>query len=98
MKVAEFSLPQLTHSIGREVWIIGGPKKGYRATLRSIGHDSSKVSLFGYHTLDVKNVHLCTECFTFLVSSFTRLIIPQCRDTPRWESFGRGSTGTVQDP
>ncbi|KIJ05986.1 hypothetical protein PAXINDRAFT_20793 [Paxillus involutus ATCC 200175] len=34
MKVAEFSPAQVTRSIGLDIWIVGGDKKGFRATLR----------------------------------------------------------------
>lgn len=47
--------------VGRDVWIIGGVYKGFRATLRAVNRESSVVSFSGHHSLEVKNGHLATE-------------------------------------
>jgi hypothetical protein len=61
MKISDYSPPKVTDSIGHDVWMIGGNQKGFRATLRSMSHDSCVVSMPGYHSLTMKLRDVCTE-------------------------------------
>ncbi|KAI6037169.1 hypothetical protein BKA83DRAFT_4120731 [Pisolithus microcarpus] len=58
-KVAEHSDVQLSRWIGRDVWVIRGDKKGYQGTLRSIGRDSSHVTLQG-QPVQLRNNQIAT--------------------------------------
>jgi hypothetical protein len=61
MKISDYSPPKVTDSIGRDVWMIGGNKKGFRATLWPMSHDSCVDSMLGYHSLTMKLREVCTE-------------------------------------
>ncbi|KAI5980525.1 hypothetical protein EDD15DRAFT_2382444 [Pisolithus albus] len=41
VKVQDYSLRDVERHVGREVWIISGPSKGYRGTLRSLKHTAA---------------------------------------------------------
>jgi ribosomal protein L24 len=49
----------LSKFVGRDVWVIGGDKKGTRATLRSLGRTSSWVAIFG-QPIELKNNQVAT--------------------------------------
>ncbi|KIJ06250.1 hypothetical protein PAXINDRAFT_20549 [Paxillus involutus ATCC 200175] len=61
VKVAEFSPAQVTRSIGLDIWIVGGDKKGFHATLRGVNCKSCLVSIHGYPNLEVRKHQLCTD-------------------------------------
>ncbi|KAF9233647.1 hypothetical protein BU15DRAFT_66401 [Melanogaster broomeanus] len=106
-KVSEFSLPIVPSSVGRDIWIIGGEKKGFRATLRSLNRQSSVVSLPGYYSLEVKNKDLCTDLGilldgTVLKGERLERFKPQSRDqtpphSPKMSSSTIGNNGDGDD-
>ena len=51
---------QLSRWVGRDVWVVGGEKKGYRATLKSLGRGFSLVALQGHQLIQLKNEHIAT--------------------------------------
>jgi hypothetical protein len=97
MKVAEFSPAQVTRSIGLDIWIVGGDKKGFRATLRGVNRKSCLVSIHGYPNLEVRKHQLCTEWVPIVVFR-DQVNSPQLRHTVRWDSLGREAIGTVEGP
>ncbi|KAI6017236.1 hypothetical protein BKA83DRAFT_11099 [Pisolithus microcarpus] len=60
VKVEDYTLHDQEYHIGREVWIISGPSKGYRGTLRSVGRTFCTV---GIHSgiMQLKNTAVVTE-------------------------------------
>jgi hypothetical protein len=61
MKMSDYSPPKVTDLISRDIWMIGGNKKGFPATLRSMSCDSYVVSMPGYHSLPMKLHDVYTE-------------------------------------
>ena len=59
-KFTERSDLQLSRWVGRDVWVIGGDKKGYRATLNSLGRGFSWVALQGHQLIQLKNKQIAT--------------------------------------
>lgn len=59
-KIKERSDQELSKFIGREVWVIGGDKKGSRATLYSVGRRTSCVALFGHQMIQLRNHQIST--------------------------------------
>ncbi|KIM55561.1 hypothetical protein SCLCIDRAFT_30272 [Scleroderma citrinum Foug A] len=59
-KTAERSDLQLLRWVGRDVWVIRGEKKGYQATLRSLGRELSWVALQGHQLIQLKNDQIAT--------------------------------------
>ncbi|KAI5984505.1 hypothetical protein EDD15DRAFT_2375158 [Pisolithus albus] len=59
-KVEDYSLRDQEYHVGREVWIISGPSKGCRGTLRSVGRTLCTV---GIHSgiMQFKNTAVVTE-------------------------------------
>ncbi|KIK14996.1 hypothetical protein PISMIDRAFT_115970, partial [Pisolithus microcarpus 441] len=58
VKVEDYTLHDQEYHVGREVWIISGPSKGYRGTLRSVGRTFCTVGIHSgimqcYHSLVV---------------------------------------------
>ncbi|KIK18716.1 hypothetical protein PISMIDRAFT_108911, partial [Pisolithus microcarpus 441] len=45
VKVEDYTLCDQEYHVGREVWIISGPSKGYRGTLRSVGRTFCTVGI-----------------------------------------------------
>ncbi|KAI6164768.1 hypothetical protein EDD17DRAFT_1754624 [Pisolithus thermaeus] len=60
LKVRDYSLQDAERQVGREVWIISGPNKGYRGTLRSVGRTSCKVAIHS-GLVQFKNTAVVTE-------------------------------------
>jgi len=58
--MAERSDLQLSRWVGRDVWVIRGEKKGYQATLRSLGRELSWVALQGHQLIQLKNDQIAT--------------------------------------
>ena len=50
----------LSRWVGRDVWVIGGEKKGYQATLKSLGRGLSWVALQGHQLIQLKNEQIAT--------------------------------------
>ena len=59
-KLSEYSQHEVTKYIGRDVWVIGGDKKGRHATLQSIGRGKSWIALEGHQLFKVKNTQVAT--------------------------------------
>ena len=59
-KITERSDLQLSRWVGHDVWVIGGDKKGFWATLKSLGRGFSWVALQGHQLIQLKNEHIAT--------------------------------------
>ena len=51
---------QLSRWVGRDVWVVGGEKKGYQAMLKSLGRGLSWVALQGHQLIQLKNEQIAT--------------------------------------
>ena len=51
---------QLSRWVGRDVWVVSGEKKGYRATLKSLRRGLSLVALQGHQLIQLKNEQIAT--------------------------------------
>ncbi|KAI6096305.1 hypothetical protein EV401DRAFT_1895788 [Pisolithus croceorrhizus] len=60
LKVQDYSLQDAEHQVGRKVWIISGPNKGYRGMLQSVGRTSCKVAIHS-GLVQFKNTAVVTE-------------------------------------
>ncbi|KAI5997586.1 hypothetical protein EDD15DRAFT_2194623 [Pisolithus albus] len=60
VKVQDYSLRDVERHVGREVWIISGPSKGYRGTLRSVGRTTCQVAIHS-GVMQLKHTAVVTE-------------------------------------
>ncbi|KAG1740431.1 uncharacterized protein EDB91DRAFT_1248312 [Suillus paluster] len=61
MKVSNVNLDLFRNIIGKEVFIIGGAQKGYRATLYQLTHDTCFISVHGQARTTVKHADVATS-------------------------------------
>ncbi|KAG1866329.1 hypothetical protein C8R48DRAFT_672090 [Suillus tomentosus] len=64
MKIRNISLDSFKDVIGQEVFVIGGDRKGYRATLYSIGSESCTVAVHGQAHTECKHQDVATRFTT----------------------------------
>lgn len=60
IKLQDYSLRDVERQVGREVWIISGPSKGYRGTLRSVGRTTCQVAIHS-GIMQLKHTAVVTE-------------------------------------
>ncbi|KAI6011086.1 hypothetical protein EDC04DRAFT_2905763 [Pisolithus marmoratus] len=60
IKLENHSLRDVERQVGHKVWIISGPKKGYRGTLRSVGRTYCNVAIES-GIMQLKNTAVVTE-------------------------------------
>ncbi|KAI6009145.1 hypothetical protein EDC04DRAFT_2610693 [Pisolithus marmoratus] len=75
IKLENHSLRDVERQVGREVWIISGPKKGYRGTLRSVGRTYCNVAIKS-GIMQLKNTAVVTEfgmCLNGAILDSTRM-------------------------
>ncbi|KAI6024583.1 hypothetical protein EDC04DRAFT_2606369 [Pisolithus marmoratus] len=65
VKLENHSLRDVECQVGHEVWIISGPRKGYRGTLRSVGRTYCNVTIES-GIMQLKNTAVVTESGMFL--------------------------------
>ncbi|KAI6038183.1 hypothetical protein EDC04DRAFT_2604269 [Pisolithus marmoratus] len=65
VKLENHSLRDVERQVGHEVWIISGPRKGYRGTLRSVGRTYCNVAIES-GIMQLKNTAVVTESGMFL--------------------------------
>ncbi|KAI6027117.1 hypothetical protein EDC04DRAFT_2605984 [Pisolithus marmoratus] len=76
IKLENHSLRDIEHQVGCEVWIISGPKKGYRGTLRSVGRTYCNVAIES-GIMQLKNTAVITEfgmCLNGAILDSTRMV------------------------
>ncbi|KAG1844870.1 hypothetical protein C8R48DRAFT_780091 [Suillus tomentosus] len=61
MKVSNVNPDSFRNIIGKEVFIIKGPRKGYRATLYQLAHDECSISLPGQARITIKHEEVWNE-------------------------------------
>jgi hypothetical protein len=61
MKLSNVNPDSFRDIIGKEVFIIGGARKGYRATLYQLAHDTCSVSVHGQARTTVKREDVATR-------------------------------------
>lgn len=61
MKVQNASYETFTSYVGKEVFIIGGEKKGYRATLYDIRAHNCTVAIHGQKRITLKSCDIATR-------------------------------------
>ncbi|KAI5981831.1 hypothetical protein EDD15DRAFT_2203632 [Pisolithus albus] len=60
IKVQDYSLRDVERHVGREVWIISGPSKGYRGMLWSVGRTTCQVAIHS-GVMQLKHTAVITE-------------------------------------
>ncbi|KAI5997200.1 hypothetical protein EDC04DRAFT_2612590 [Pisolithus marmoratus] len=88
IKLENHSLHDIEHQVGCEVWIISGPKKGYRGMLRSVGRTYCNVAIES-SIMQLKNTAVVTEfgmCLNGAILDSTRMaaFIELCQKSFVW--------------
>lgn len=61
MKLRNVNADSFNHVIGKEVFVVGGAQKGYRATLYALASDTCTVALHGRTRTTLKRNDVATR-------------------------------------
>lgn len=61
MKVSNMNQDSFHNIIGKEVFVIKGPRKGYRATLYQLSQEDCTISLHGQARITIKREEVATR-------------------------------------